>query len=177
VGECGGGGGGGGGGPNYADDFSNRVFDGSSGTLDWSTSPWVEVGESDGPTKGDIGIFSDGSEDRLRLRDNDSGGEGVEREADLSAYGSATLGFLYRRENLDDADDYATVEISANGTAGPWTELFRFEGPGTDADYIQVTEDISAYASGNTRLRFLTSPDMGGMDVVWFDDVDIQCSP
>ena len=67
------------------------------------------------------------------------------------------------------------MEISANGPAGPWTELFRFQGPGTDAAYQIVEVDISAYATSNTRLRFLTSPNMGGSDIVWIDDVYMKC--
>jgi hypothetical protein len=111
------------------------------------------------------------------VRDNDNGGEGVERQADLSGAGSVALYFFYRRLFLDDANDYAKVEISANGAAGPWTELFRFQGPATDSGYQQVTQDITAYASANTRLRFITSPSMGGWDYVYFDDVDVWCGP
>ena len=159
----------------YIDPFDNPVFNGSSGTLDWSTSPWVEVGESDGPASGDIQVSSDLGSNRLRLRDNDNGGEGVERQIDLSGASSAKLAFYYRRSGLDNANDYAKVEISANGAAGPWAELFRFQGPGTDADYQLVESDISAYASSNTRLRFLTSPNMGAVDIVWIDDVYIEC--
>ena len=50
----------------------------------WSTD-WLEIGESDGASSGEVGVFSDSSDNRLRVRDNDNGGEGVQREADLSA--------------------------------------------------------------------------------------------
>ena len=159
----------------YADRFNNPVFNGSNGTIDWSTSPWGEVGESDGPTSGDIRVMSDLGSNRLRLRDNDNGGEGVERQVDLSGAVAAKLIFYYRRNGLDNANDYVKFEISPNGPAGPWTELFRFQGPGTDAAFQMVEVDISAYASSNTRLRFLTSPSMGGTDTVWIDDVYMKC--
>ncbi len=163
----------------YGDFFDNPVFNGSNGTLDWSTSPWEEVGESDGPTRGDIRVIrDDGSESEsiaLRLKDNDNGGEGVERQVNLAGAAAAKLAFYYRRQGLDNANDYVKVEISANGAAGPWTELFRFQGPGTDAAYQIVEVDISAYATSNTRLRFLTSPNMGGNDIVWIDDVYMKC--
>jgi len=161
----------------YADSFNSQAYNNSSGTLDWSTSPWVEVGEADGVSSGDIGVFNDAAYWRLRLRDSDNGGEGVEREADLSAAGSATLEFYYKRYRLDDLNDYVKVEISANGAAGPWTELLRLEGPANDAEYLSESQDISAYISANTRIRFITSPDMGDQDAVWFDDVTITILP
>ncbi len=169
-----------GGGPGsgtYIDLFNNQLFSGSDGTVDWSTSPWVEIGEWNGASSGDIGVFSDASAWRLRLRDNDNGGEGVEREADLSAGTSATVEFWYRRNKLDNANDYVKLEVSANGAAGPWTELLRIQGPGTDVEYQYASQDISGYIAGNTRIRFITSPNMGVQDVVWIDDVEISFSP
>jgi len=167
----------GGGGCNgtYADAFNARTFTGSTGSLAW-TNDWQEVGESDGPTSGDIGVGTDQSNYQLRLRDNDNGGEGVWREADLSSAGSATLSFNYRREGLDRASDYVVVQIK-NAFADPWTEIARFEGPGSDTNYQPHSIDISAYASATTRIQFITSSSMGGADDVWIDDVEITCSP
>jgi concanavalin A-like lectin/glucanase superfamily protein len=169
-------GGGGGCDGNYADAFTTRTFSGSDGSLAW-TGDWQEVGEVDGPTAGDIGVGTDMSDFQLRLQDNDNGGEGVERQVDLSNAGSAGLTFSYRREGLDLTTDFAKVEISANGTAGPWIEIARFQGPGTDTTYQSYKLDISSYASANTRIRFITSPTMGDRDRVWFDDVEITCNP
>ncbi len=181
---------GGGGGCNgsYKDSFYFQTFSGSNGTLAWSTD-WVEMGESDGPTSGDIIVGSDGGVDivpidgdvalisyQLRLRDNDNGGEGVGREADLSSAGSATLSFNYKRVGLDRASDYVTVQINS-GATDRWTEIERIEGPGTDDAYQPLSIDISSYASATTRIRFLTSSTMGGADEVWIDDVEITCSP
>ena len=64
----------------YADGFNARTFSGTDGSLPWS-GDWQEVGEGDGPTSGDVGVGRDLSDYQLRLRDNDNGGEGVEREA------------------------------------------------------------------------------------------------
>jgi Concanavalin A-like lectin/glucanases superfamily/Disaggregatase related repeat len=160
----------------YTDAFITSTFSGSDGALTW-TGDWLEVGEDDGAMAGDIGIYYDMGFFKLRLRDNDNMGEGVEREADLSAAGSAQLTFSYRREGLDSVDDNVRVEISANGVAGPWTEIARLEGPGTDAVFKPFSIDISSYAAANTRIRFITSPSMGDRDTVWLDNVSLTCSP
>ena len=176
---AGGGGGGGGGGTcdgTFRDNFDAISFSGSDGTLPWA-GDWLEVGESSGAASGDIRVLSDLSSNRLRTRDNDSGGEGVEREADLSGAVSATLSYDYRRMNLDSSSDYTAVEVSANGAAGPWTELTRHQGWGTDGNYVPTSHDISGFASANTRIRFKTSSSMGGTDTVWFDNIQILCAP
>ena len=177
-------GGGGGPGPSacngsYRDDFATVAWDGSSGSLDWSATPWVEVGESDGAGSGDVQILNDISNYQLRIQDNDNGGEGVERSVNLSGASSATLSFEYRRNGLDNSSDYVALYASSNGTAGPWTELPapRIEGNGTDGSYLSYTRDISAYISGNTAIRLLSSPSMGGTDTVYFDNIEIACSP
>lgn len=175
----GGSGGAGGGGScdgNFRDNFDTRAANGNNGTLSWATD-WIEVGESDGPTSGDIQVMNDQSNYQLRTRDNDNGGEGVEREADLSGAATATLNYDYRRMNLDNSNDYAAVEISANGAAGPWTELTRHSGSGNDSSYQPASHPITDYVSENTRIRFKTSSTMGGTDTVWFDNVEIACSP
>ncbi len=171
-------GGGGGGGPtcaaDVADDFeSSDPYLGSSGSLPWTT-PWLEVNESDGPGIGDeiITAHSDGLV--ARVQDNDGGGEGLEREADLSAYATATLTFTYWRGGLDDADDYVTVEMSSDGGAN-WTEVERITGPGSDPDASpqSATVDVSAFISATTRLRFVTSPALAANERVYLDNVRI----
>ncbi|MDJ0917710.1 MAG: DNRLRE domain-containing protein [Woeseiaceae bacterium] len=175
----GGGGGGGGGGPSscngtFRDNFDTRAWNGSNGSLSWATD-WIEVGESNGPTSGDIQVMNDASDFQLRTRDNDNGGEGVEREANLSGAATATLNYDFRRMNLDNTNDYTSVEISANGASGPWTELTRHDGSGNDSNYQPASHDISAFVSASTRVRFITSSNMGGTDTVWFDNIEIQC--
>jgi hypothetical protein len=172
--------GGGGGGEacngSFVDRFDARSFSGDDGTLSW-TGDWQEIGESDGPTSGDVLVDTDESDYQLRIRDNNNGGEGVEREADLSGAASAGLGFEYRREGLDEASDYVAVEVSADGAAGPWVEIARLQGPGTDSSYQKFGWDISEFVSSNTRIRFKSSPTMGDNDAVWFDDIQILCIP
>ena len=64
-----------------------------------------------------------------------------------------------------------------NGAAGPWTELLHIQGPANDTAYLYESQNISAYIASDTRIRFITSPDMGGQDAVWIDDVEIEISP
>jgi hypothetical protein len=158
----------------YRDEFNDTVWSGSDGTLAWSHL-WLEVGESDGPTGGDTRVENDLSNYQLRIRDNDNGGEGVERMVDLNGATNATLTFDYRRMDLDSSTDYVALSVSRNGTLGPWIELDQI-GTNNDAVYQPYIINISDYISANTAIRLRSSPDMGGSDTVWFDNIEIECS-
>jgi hypothetical protein len=152
------------------DQFNAISYSGSDGTLSWATD-WQEVNESDGPGSGDEIVGFDQGFYQLRVQDNNGGGEGVMRQADLSAYTSATLSFNYRRSGLDDGNDYVAVQVSKNGAA--WVEVGRLSGPGSDFFYQSASYDISAYIGASTRIRFISSPTLGNADAVWFDNVQI----
>ena len=160
-------------GSTFCDEFNNRAYNGNDGLQSWATS-WTEIGESDGATLEDEQVLTFTSNYQLRVQDNDNGGEGVWRGVNLSGYTTATLSFAYWRSGLDDANDYVRVEISANGAAGPWTELTRFQGSANDSSWQTFSQNISAYISANTRIRFLTSSNMGSADAVYFDAVAID---
>ena len=171
--ECGtvcAGGGGGGGGP-FRDEFNTEVYSGSDGTQAWATD-WLESGEGDGPVAGKVEVLNDISDFQLQLREKD---RGVEREADLSGYTSATLTFDYRREALGNADDYLAVEISSNG-GSTWTEIDRLVGPGTDSSYQGASYDISAHIAVDTRIRLKTSGTNGKNDKYFIDNVEISAN-
>ena len=161
----------------YLDTFDSRDWDGDDGSITPWIDPWVEVGESDGVNKGDVQVAADQSNYQLQIRDNDNGGEGVERQLDLSGAGTATLSFDYRRTGLDDSNDYVAVYVSATGTAGPWSEIVRIEGGNNDAAYQASTHDISDHISAQTAIRLRSSPGMGVTDTVWFDNIQIECIP
>jgi hypothetical protein len=158
----------------YRDEFNDIVWTGSDGTLTWS-DPWIEVGESDGPESNDVQVRNDETNYQLQIRDNDNGGEGVERLVDLGGATNATLSFDYRRSGLDRSSDYVAVYVSSNGTAGPWTELDQI-GTSNDSSYQPYTRDITPYISAITAIRLRSSPKLGGSDVVWFDNIQIECS-
>lgn len=158
----------------FADDFETNDYSGSTGTSAWATN-WVEINENGNSATGDeiVALF-DGGNRAVRVRDNDGGGEGVGRQLNLSPYSSAVLEFDYWRGNLDDANDYATVDYSNDGGA-IWTEVARIEGPGNDsaANPQHMILDITGAIAPNARIRFLTSPTMGSSDAVLFDEVEI----
>lgn len=161
----------------YLDTFDSRDWDGDDGSITPWIYPWVEVGESDGVNKGDVQVAADQSNYQLQIRDNDNGGEGVQRQVDLSGAGAATLSFDYRRMNLDDSNDYVAVYASVTGTAGPWSEIVRIEGGNNDAGYQTSSHDISDHISAQTAIRLRSSPGMGVTDTVWFDNIQIECIP
>ena len=160
----------------FLDRFNIRDFTGDDGSLSWS-GDWLEVGEGDGAISGDIQVLTDLSNYSLRIRDNNNGGEGVERLADLSGAGSAELRFDYSRVNLDNSNDYVSVQVSSAGVSGPWIELTRFVGPGTDSSYLPFSISITPHISSTTAIRFISSPTMGNNDTVWFDNIEIACTP
>lgn len=156
---------------NFRDEFNVRSYTQNDGTANW-TGGWVE-NEGDGPLAGNVQILLDpvrGETYSLRMA---GGNQAMAREANLGGFADAILSFDYRRQGLA-AGEYFAIEVSSTGIGGPWTELDRFEGPGTDTAYISTNYNINAYISTNTAIRFVNT--LGSMDVsdiVWFDDVDI----
>ena len=112
---------------------------------------------------------------QLQLADNDGGGEGVQREADLSGFAGAHLILRYRRDGLDDALDYVSVGVSADGGLN-WTELDQLAGAASDTEYASAIYDLAGHLGANTRVRLLTSTDFGADDRVYFDDIQVCAS-
>ena len=152
----------------FGDEFSRRVYSNNDGTETWA-GDWVE-GENNGPTAGSIQIqFDNGVDETYTLRFS-GGSQNIGRVADLSIYTAAVLEFDYQRIGLE-AGEYVAIQVSTNGLAGPWTELARFQGAATDADYLQYSQNISAYISSATAIRFLSPSGMDSTDVLWVDDI------
>ncbi len=156
----------------FRDEFNAISYAGNDGDLTWA-GDWQEINENDGPANGDEQVLSNSGSNRLQVQDNDGGGEGASRQVDLSSYSSATLSFDYRRNNLDNANDYVTLSASADGGAN-WTELGRFQGPTNDVNYNPVSYDLSPFIAADTQIRFLGSSQLGSLDRVYFDNVQIE---
>ncbi len=157
------------------DQFGQQNYAGSDGSLPW-TGEWLEVGESSGALSGDEIVTSDSGRDFVvRLRDNNNGGEGIQREVDLSACTKAKLGFEYRRAGgwTSSTNDYVIINLSSDGGVN-WTQLDTIRGPGNDTYYIPITYDISGFISSNTVIEFLTSPGFGNSDRIYLDNVGVR---
>ena len=153
----------------FRDEFNAVSYANNDGTLNWATN-WLEMNDGGGVTGGDVRVTTNQGALRLLVRDNNNG---IEREADLSAFTSATLSFIYRRNGLDDIDEWVAVYVSDDGGAS-YTELDRFAGPATDPGYTAVSYDISAFISNNTRISFYSAlVSMNNSDRVFFDEVQI----
>jgi len=156
----------------YRDEFNTISYSGSDGTLTWTTD-WLEMGDSGDAASGDVQVMSDISDMRLMIKNKS---RSVEREADLSGAGTATLTFDYRRSRLDDPADRVRIEVSGDG-GGSWSTLENFRGPDNDAAYITTSYDISSFIASNTRIRFVSSSYLGKQDDVYFDNIQITCTP
>ena len=156
----------------YRDNFGTVAYTNNDGTLTWGTN-WTETNDDNAANNGDIRIT--GGE--LRLGENGSTGATaarIEREADLSNFGGATLSFNLRTQGVEPGDQYA-VEVSANG-GGSWTTLETFTGTiaATTRSY-----NIGAYRGANTRVRFIHVTGystVGTDDFLFIDNFRIQDS-
>jgi hypothetical protein len=172
---------GGGGGPppppscaaTFGDDFETDDYTGSTGDAAWF-GDWSEINDSGNPNNGDVQVSAT-SGNRVLLIGKSA--RGAQRITDLSAYASATLTLGYWRSGLDSADEYASVEISADGSN--WTLLDQYLGPGSDATDAPPevrSYDISGHLSATTHIRFLTSTSNSKFDRILFDDIEICAS-
>ena len=154
------------------DNTGDTTNSGWAGLGTWSGQPWQEIGESDGAASGDIAVtrFFGGELTGLRLQNNNKGLMGF---ANLSDAKQVMLSYAYRQKDLDDAADFVTVEVSADGGAS-WTTLKQYVGPATDSNIEFTSFDISAYATDHTAIRFVTSSDFDATDKFYVDFVQLE---
>ena len=146
------------------DTFSTADFAGNNGTQNW-LGAWQELNDDGNPASGFVRV-----DNQLVISERSNG---VQRSADLSLGTGATLSFDYRRQALDVATDYISLEVSSDGIL--WQELDRFSGPDNDSAFVAAQYDLSAYASENTTIRFMSSPEsMNQYDKLFVDNVKIS---
>ena len=133
----------------YRDEFNAQVYDGSEGTVPWS-SDWVASGGS-GPLVGERRVDADGAELYVLMFDYSTPGEYVERSADLSVLSNAELTFDYRQQFMTPATGFE-VQVSEDGSI--WNTVWSMWGSGTDASYVPASVDLSAYSGAPTIIRF-----------------------
>ncbi len=157
----------------YLDLVNALSYTNNDGTLTW-TSAWNEIGDDANVAAGDVRIAADLGANRIRIENDNNA---LRRQADLTTFTSATLSFLYRRNSLDSVNEWVAVRVSGDG-GGSFTEIARYAN-GTDAAYIPVAFDISAFIAANTMIEFTssTTATMAAGDQVFFDNVLIGGPP
>jgi serine protease AprX len=159
-----------------ADDFAQVSYSNNTGTQSWSTS-WVELNDDGQPYASEgISIQNDLSNSRLRIASN---GKSIWRQAGIPSTASfATLTLKYRRVNLE-STDYVAVQASSDG-GKTWKEVGRIKGPANDSSYLTASFDFTAYRSGQTGVRFVStfvnqeSTSTYPVDAVYIDDVQLS---
>ncbi|HEV7922338.1 MAG TPA: C25 family cysteine peptidase, partial [Thermoanaerobaculia bacterium] len=146
------------------DNFAAAAYTNNNGVVNWTTN-WAESNDDNNAGAGLIQIT--GGE--LRIQDNGNAAPStIEREADTSTYGTATLTFTMRTANVS-ANDVMLLQASSNG-GGAWTTVATYTGAfaSTNQSY-----DISAFKATNTRIRFIESANYNGTDQFFVDNVQI----
>lgn len=143
----------------FADNFSAVSYSNNDGTQSWSTN-WLEYNDNNSASNGYIRIT--GGE----LFFYYLWSENIRRSADLSAYTSATLTFDWRTSSLESGETLS-IEISSDGSS--FTTLDTFSGSQTGS----FSQDISAYMSANTTIRFIKGGGnwSGSNDRAYIDNV------
>jgi serine protease AprX len=139
----------------YRNEFNFRGYNGTSGTQSWSSNPWVEIGESDGPYFGYTRVSNDHCVATycLELTGNRLGSWGGYRPVNLGGAASATLSFYYWRSK---GMNTGNIQLQVSADSGvTWTMLDSFPLNTTDAAAQFVLYDIGPYATANTILRFI----------------------
>lgn len=158
-------------GESVRDDFETVSFEGDDGSRPWS-GPWVEIGEVDGPSGGQVAVASTSCSDSncLRLTGGLLGQVGARRGADLSVLSTPTLTF---DTHIGAAlASTGTLRVQVRGKGSGWVTL------STETLLLKTgkfTEsfDVSAYAGADFELRFLLDSLLGG-DRVSLDRVRVE---
>ena len=142
-----------------ADSFPSISYSLNSGTQNW-LGDWQEIGESDGPTTGIARVNSSNCSSAQCLRLGQPSGtstysdRGVYRAADLTGASSATLSFVYFT-GFAQGSQSVRLQVSDDG-GDDWTTLATYNVTGTSFTGVNQSFDISAYATNDTQIRFLT---------------------
>jgi|GEM_PF-1117737 len=168
-----------------ADDFdgpggTSSCASGSDGSAGWASN-WVDAGDpstgfcnnSQSAANTDAEIVKDGAFGyALRLKDNNVS---ATRTVNLSSASYAFLTFSYRRKSAS-LTSGRNVIVQASSDGSTFGTVFTIAGDGnTDANYVTIyNQDITAYASATTYIRFLTNNSVADADTVYIDNVKIQ---
>jgi len=167
---------------NVEDDLYAPVildFRHNSGTRNW-TSPWQELGESDGPKAGNIYLGVNEYWDRILIQETNYDGswaraKGIGRSTDLSTATTAVLSFVYKRMSMEGAD-FVKLEVTPDRGAN-WYEIARFTAA-SDSTFQNASYNISPLISADFAIRFVTDfAQTDSADYFLLDDVNIAFDP
>jgi hypothetical protein len=146
------------------DEFSSTDYCTQEFT-DWGTC-WVETNDDNTATAGDIRIVGNALQMRRASKE-------IARGMDLHDVDRAWISFNRRRDNLDHLGDYVDFEVSRDAGL-TWLALDSFTGEATDFGFQRGNYyDISQFATADTRIRFVSSPEMGENDRLFVDNVKV----
>ena len=160
---------------NYLDSFSSTSSNStvlasqSLGNINWASTPWVEIGDTDGFTIGDVTISS------VNALSITNANKGASRTANIFGAVSATLSLNYAEFGLDlDPKDYIDLQIATSSNPTTWTLLKRYTGGNGNQSGID-NFNITPYISATTTIRFISSnsSNMVSGDIINFDNINI----
>ncbi len=156
----------------YRDEFDAIRFDNSDGSIDWTISPWQEIGETNGASTGKLSVSEELGERGLSISNSNNG---AMREVNLSSANNAFLNFDYARIGLDDPTDSVTLEIYDN-IGNSWVSLDSWSGAANDTSLTNISYDISNYIASDTQIRFVSSGLTNGGDKFFIDNFQVAYS-
>ncbi|MCM4172000.1 hypothetical protein DHD32_10950 [Arenibacter sp. TNZ] len=125
----------------YSDTFSAVAYTNNNGNTNFSTN-WIESNDDNSASNGRIRITGN------ELRLNRLSSENIRRTANLSSATGAVLSFDWSTSSLESGETLA-IQVSSDGSS--FTTLTTFGGTSSGT----FSQNISAYVSANTTIRFL----------------------
>jgi len=162
---------------NYQHNFDSADYSDWDGSIDWSSSSWIEDDDlGGGATSGNIRVTGG----QLRMHNTQYEENSIYRSVNIPTDAdSAILSFDYAfagdLEQNNRFIDTIVVEIMASG-AGSWTEIDEFIGQDGSPSYSFSENIDSSHFSSDTRIRFRMSNDegfFGGGEFFYVDNFDV----
>jgi hypothetical protein len=148
------------------DEFNAASYNGSDGSHPWN-GPWTEIGESDGPSSGDVRVRPGSCASGRCVRIEATAAQiGVRRNVDLSEAITATL--TYRVASAGGAAGDLLVRVSSNSGASWSTIASHDTSPQLPATN---TVDIAPWAGSGTAISFVAQLSSGRVTV---DDITVN---
>lgn len=159
----------------YRDDFPDYVYNGSSGNLDWSKSPWQEYNDDGNVKTGAVHVdhtpeFCADEYKCLHLYSEGPLPEpvGVKRYADISMMETAELCF-----EMTTQGDVSGARVKVFATNGDgWVPIETFDAPDS---YLHPIIDVSDFISEKFGIRFELSGEIYGGEI-FVDSVEVKGS-